>query len=72
VSEAPLRVGDVLYGFWNGPPSRDVHHADKRVEAIGSDWVVLRFVGGIEDNGVELFSGEPDELCHYKTNRLVV
>lgn len=36
-----LRIGDMLYGFCNGFFGRD-SYGDKRVEAIGSDWVVAR------------------------------
>ena len=36
-----LRVGDRLYGFCGGYFGGDSYD-DKRVEAIGSDWVVAR------------------------------
>lgn len=37
----PLRVGDVLYGYCGGFFGRD-SYGDKRVEAIGADWVIVR------------------------------
>lgn len=40
----PLRVGDVLVGFCGGAFGRDSYE-DKRVEAIGADWVVAREAG---------------------------
>lgn len=39
--QPPLRVGDILYGFCGGYFGRDSYD-DKRVEAIGGDWVVAR------------------------------
>lgn len=41
----PLRVGDVLEGFCEGHFGRDSYE-DKRVEAIGADWVVCRDTDG--------------------------
>ncbi len=40
----PLRVGDVLYGYCGGWFGSDSYE-DKRVEAIGMDWVVAREQG---------------------------
>ena len=57
----PLRVGDVLEGFCGGAFGRDCYE-DKRVEAIGTDWVVVR----TEDSGVWLFEGDPESLCQYR------
>jgi hypothetical protein len=37
----PLRVGDIVHGDAYGVFGRD-HYACSRVEAIGSDWVVIR------------------------------
>lgn len=41
MTTAPVRVGDLLRGFCSGHFGRDSHD-DKRVEAVGSDWVVAR------------------------------
>lgn len=41
----PLRVGDMLYGFCGGFFGRDSYD-DKRIEGIGSDWVVARESSG--------------------------
>ena len=41
MSDEPLRVGDVLFGFCGGFFGRDSYQ-DKRIEAIGADWVVAR------------------------------
>lgn len=37
----PLRVGDMLYGFCCGYFGRDSYE-DKRVEGLGTDWIVAR------------------------------
>lgn len=34
-------VGEVLYGFCNGYFGRDSYD-DKRVEAVGADWMIVR------------------------------
>lgn len=62
-SDAPLRIGDVLYGFCAGYFGRDSYD-DKRVEAIGSDWVVVRNDSG----GVEMYDGDPETLREFRTN----
>jgi hypothetical protein len=59
---APLRIGDVLYGFCGGYFGHD-SYSDKRVEAIGADWVVARSEGG----GAWFYSGEPEQLTEYRT-----
>ena len=57
----PLRVGDVLQGFCGGWFGRNSYE-DKRVEAIGSDWVVVR-----DDRNYPLFSeGDPEGLIEYR------
>jgi hypothetical protein len=62
----PLRVGDVLYGFCNGYFGRDSHD-DKRVEAIGGDWVIARTVGEFSSSpGLYLYEGDPEFLCQYR------
>lgn len=43
-----IHVGTVLYGFCGGAFGRD-SYSDKRVEGVGTDWVVAR----------EMESGEP-------------
>ncbi len=59
---SPLRVGDMLYGFCGGYFGRDSYD-NKRVEAIGSDWVVVR-----EENGSPNFAScDPEDLCEYRT-----
>ncbi len=50
----PLMVGQMLYGFCGGEFGRD-SYLDKRVEAVGFDWVVVR-----EDNGVAKFAFNVD------------
>jgi len=62
---APLRVGDVLYGFCGGSFGSDFakSYDDKRVEAIGADWVVAR-----DTDGEPLFyKGDPDDLTRHRT-----
>lgn len=59
---SPLRVGDILHGFCGGSFGRD-SYGDKRVEAIGADWVVARE----EDSGDAWFcTGDPEELTEYR------
>lgn len=53
-----LMVGDVLGGFCGGYFGRD-SYADKRVEAIGADWVVVR---NAEDGRPEFFGGGPPDM----------
>lgn len=48
-----LRVGTQLYGFSGGYFGRD-SYSDKRVEALGDDWVVVRD----SDGNVAFASGE--------------
>lgn len=45
-----LMVGQVLYGFCGGWFGRD-SYSDKRIEAVGADWVVAR-----EENGNPVFA----------------
>lgn len=59
--DRPLRVGDMLYGFCGGNFGRDSYD-DKRVEAIGADWVVAR----TEHGGVWLYTGDPEALTEYR------
>ncbi len=57
-----LRVGDLLYGFCGGAFGRDSYD-DKRVEAIGTDWVVAR--RPVDTGEPEFCAGPPKELCEY-------
>jgi hypothetical protein len=61
----PLRVGDVLYGFCGGYFGRDSYN-DKRVEAVGADWVVAR-EDRYRDSGVVFYGGDPELLTEYRT-----
>lgn len=57
----PLRVGDILYGYCGGAFGRD-RYGEKRVEAIGADWVVAR-----EDGKDPVFAQcRPSELEQYR------
>lgn len=62
VPGAELRVGDVLYGFCQGSFGSD-SYSDKRVEAIGADWVIAR-----DDAGRPvMYHGSPEDLTPYRT-----
>lgn len=52
-----IRVGTFLYGYCDGH-FRDSYN-NKRVEAIGADWVVCREE---DTKRVVLFTGDPDIL----------
>lgn len=43
MSRELIRVGDILHGYCNGYFGRDSYEC-KRVEALGSDWIVVRYV----------------------------
>jgi len=58
--EPPLRVGDLLTGYCAGAFGRD-SYGDKRVEAVGADWVVVR-----EDGDPNLYTGPPDYLVQFR------
>jgi hypothetical protein len=57
-----VMVGSVLYGYCGGCFGRD-SYGEKRVEALGADWVVVRD----QDGCVSFASGENilDELDEY-------
>jgi len=58
-----LLVGQVLYGFCGGTFGRD-SYSDKRIEAVGADWVVVRESSSQQPN----FASGPDihrELIEY-------
>lgn len=58
----PLRVGDTLEGFCGGAFGRDYWSDSAHVEAIGSDWVIIR-----DDNGVSHVAwGDPEDLAQYR------
>jgi hypothetical protein len=61
MTDRPLRVGDVLYGFCGGAFGRD-SYGTKRVEAIGADWVVARE----DDGGPLMCPGDPERLTEYR------
>lgn len=60
---APLRVGDPLYGYCGGYFGDS--YWDKRVEAIGADWVVAR---DDTEHRARLYVGDPERLIEYRTN----
>jgi hypothetical protein len=60
-ANAPIRVGDTLYGFCGGSFDRESYD-NKRVEAIGADWLVARD----EDGYVWLYRGAPEDLAEYR------
>lgn len=55
-----IRVGTKLYGYCGGNFGRDAYK-DKRVEAIGADWVVARD----EDGDALFYEGDPEDLEQY-------
>ncbi|MEV6432866.1 hypothetical protein [Nocardia sp. NPDC051463] len=55
-----IRIGTLLRGFCHGAFGRDSYD-DKRVEAIGADWVVVRETGG----AVLLYGGSAEELAAF-------
>jgi hypothetical protein len=58
----PKDAEDHYTPLFGGSFGRDSYE-DKRVEAIGSDWVVVRY-----DNGyMDCYSGDPEDLCEYRT-----
>lgn len=49
-----LKIGQMVYGFCGGIFGREFNsYGDKRVEAVGFDWVVLRD----EDGGIHFAEG---------------
>lgn len=57
----PVRVGTILYGYCGGVFGRDSYD-EKRVEAVGADWVVARCsLRGT----VEFAACAPEELEQY-------
>jgi hypothetical protein len=60
----PLRVGDVLHGFCGGAFGRD-HYYCSSVEAIGSDWVVVREIDTLS-RSLGFATGKPERLTEYR------
>lgn len=56
-----LRIGDLLHGYCRGCFGRDSYD-NKRVEAIGADWIVVRE----EDGSPNFYHGNPEDLEEYK------
>lgn len=54
-----LHIGDVLVGYCGGFFGRD-SYGDKRVEGIGSDWVVVR-----EDGLARFYEGDVGYLVKF-------
>ena len=57
-----IRIGDLLYGYCGGCFGRDSHE-NKRIEAIGADWVVAR---EIESGEPYFYNGLPEGIEEYK------
>lgn len=55
-----LVVGAILRGFCGGAFGRDSYD-DKRVEAVGADWVVVRDERGV----AQFYSGNLEWLIQY-------
>ena len=55
-----LRIGDVFHGYCGGAFGRD-GFGDKRVEALGSDWVVIRYDESHHSDAVTFGSSEEME-----------
>lgn len=45
--DRPLRIGDTLYGTCHGYLD-SYYFGDGRVEAIGADWIVVRYENGVD------------------------
>lgn len=56
-----LRIGDVLDGYCGGHFGRT--YTDKRVEAIGADWVVAR---DVETGKPHFADSKPEELVEFR------
>lgn len=57
-----LRVGQEVNGYCGGIFGG---YGNRRVEAIGADWVILR----TEDDQISLWCGVPEELFDYMDPR---
>lgn len=56
-----IRIGSILRGFCGGHFGRDSYH-DKRVEAIGADWIVVRALGEAYGPSTVEFATDPEIL----------
>ena len=63
-AQPPLRVGDMLYGYCGGHFGRGSYD-DKRVEAIGGDWVLVRVTDAVQPC-LALYEGSPEDLLEYR------
>lgn len=61
--ENRVQVGDTLYGFCGGAFGRDSYE-DKRVEAVGKDWIVCRDNQG-QVHFADLSEWTIDQLAEY-------
>ena len=43
-----MYIGTVLYGYCDGYFGRD-DSGDKRIEAIGADWIVVRYINDLNE-----------------------
>lgn len=64
--EPMLAVGLVFKGYCGGKFGRD-GYGNKRVEAFGADWIVVRWFGGSYDEGALGFAvfKDQDELLRF-------
>lgn len=61
----PLQVGDLIRGYCGGIWGNEgLVFDERRVEAIGADWVVVRNNGG----NAEMFHGSPDDLIWHRSD----
>lgn len=60
-----LQIGQMLYGYCGGIFGRDSYE-DKRVEAVGIDWVVVR-----EDDGIPNFASGFTDLEYLQRDECI-
>ena len=58
-----LQIGQMLYGYCGGIFGRDSYD-DKRIEALGFDWIVVR-----EEDGTPNFACGLDDLKFLQTEK---
>jgi len=62
-----LKIGQLVYGFCGGIFGREFNsYGNKRVEAIGFDWIVLRD----EDGNIHFAEGDDVQLLENYTTPL--
>lgn len=61
-----LQIGQVLYGFCGGFFGRD-SYKDKRIEAVGIDWVVVR-----EEDGEPNFANGRRAIEYLQTDECTI